>query len=308
MSKMEKEGKKKEVTIWNAKNFDEFLGVLGEKVDLNAFTEMKKKLTVSTMYGEVDLNTYDALVATKLFQYFQYGIAYRVGKMIKKQDSNADGNDIKIVLLEMARLEVEYGLRPITHILPVGGSTYIKADGYLFYGKRSGKIKSMRYEEHEEKGAWTTKCIVETTDGTFDGVTTERANNNRMSDPREKARTKSMRRALRKAFPIGAGDEPLIDVEESIVARPSEQVQPPIKIDKPISDLSELVKKPKEVAKREEKSKAKIVDTSSVKELYRRINEREDKSKLIADIKAQYNIKSLALLTEEQAQEVLSAL
>ncbi|MCL4408637.1 MAG: hypothetical protein M1521_08390 [Thermotogae bacterium] len=302
---------KKDITIWNAKTIDEFLGVLGEKIDLEAFGEAKKKLVIPTMYGDVALSTYDALVATKLFQYFQYGVAYRVGKMMKSQDANIDVNDTKIVLLEMARLEIEYGLRPITHVLPVGGSTYIKADGYLFYGKRSGKLRGLKYEEHEEKGVWTTKCVVETTDGVYDGIATESPNGNRMSDPREKARTKSMRRALRKAFPIGASDEPLTDIEE-IENGHVEPVKNSIsdlnhlnseKSKTPISDLSEL-----KISDKKEEVKTDDLTTTKVKELSQIIDKMENKALLTHDIKFRYGVKSLSMLTEQQAQEAIESL
>lgn len=290
---------KKEMTIWNAKTIDDFLGVLGEKIDLTAFEEAKKKLVITTIYGDVTLATYDALVATKLFQYFQYGVAYRVGKMMKSQDGNVDANDTKIVLLEMARLEIEYGLRPITHTLPVGGSTYIKADGYLFYGRRTGKIKSLKYEEHEEKGSWTTRCVVETTDGIYDGIAAESPNGNKMNDPREKARTKSMRRALRKAFPIGASDEPLTDIEEIENGH--------IDVKTPISDLNQI-KKTETESRVEEQKQIQLTPLTKVKELFRIVEGMENKVDVVKELKVKYNVKSLALLTEEQAQEVLDSL
>jgi len=294
---------KKELTIWNAKTIDEFLSVLGEKMDLEAFGEAKKKLMIPTMYGEVDLATYDSLVTAKLFQYFQYGVAYRVAKMMKSQDANVDGNDTKIVLLEMARLEIEYGLRPITHILPVGGSTYIKADGYLFYGKRSGKLRGLKYEEQEEKGVWTTRCIVETSDGVYDGIATESANGNRMNDPREKARTKSMRRALRKAFPIGASDEPLTDIEEI----ENGHIEP---VKDPISDLNQL--KPEKPVEKIEPKQIKLtapeLTTEKVRELFKAIENMDNKADIVKELKARYNVKSLALLTEQQAQEAIESL
>ncbi|MGC9218690.1 MAG: hypothetical protein ACP5G8_04725 [Athalassotoga sp.] len=290
---------KKELTIWNAKTIDEFLSVLGEKMDLEAFEEAKKKLMIPTMYGEVDLATYDSLVTAKLFQYFQYGVAYRVAKMMKSQDANVDGNDTKIVLLEMARLEIEYGLRPITHVLPVGGSTYIKADGYLFYGKRSGKLRGLKYEEQEEKGVWTARCIVETSDGVYDGIATESPNGNRMNDPREKARTKSMRRALRKAFPIGASDEPFTDIEEI----ENGHIEP---VKDPISDLNQL--KPEKPVEKIEPQQIKLTgSTTKVKELFRLIESMDNKD-IVQELKVKYNVKSLALLTEQQAQEAIESL
>ena len=305
--------KNKEVTIWSAKTIDEFVGALGETVDLDSLKEAKKKLVIKTLYGDVDMQTYDALVASKLYSYFQYGVAYRVAKMMKEQSKDVDTNDIKVVLLEMARLELEYGLRPITHVIPVNKSTYIKADGYLFYGKNSGKLKSIKYEEDEKNGVWTTKCILETTDGVFDGIATVRPTGARMDDPREKARTKSMRRALRKAFPIGASDEPL---EEVNPVTEFSEVQ-----SEPIEDLSQLIETPKTPQNEEKKTvddkllhveeekKPSTVEKTQnyVKELYRRLKELppEEHEKKKQELQMKFKVLSLAMLTDEQAKEAL---
>ncbi len=306
--------KNKEVTIWSAKTIDEFVGALGETVDLDSLKEAKKKLVIKTLYGDVDMQTYDALVASKLYSYFQYGVAYRVAKMMKEQSKDVDTNDIKVVLLEMARLELEYGLRPITHVIPVNKSTYIKADGYLFYGKNSGKLKSIKYEEDEKNGVWTTKCVLETTDGTFDGIATVRPTGARMDDPREKARTKSMRRALRKAFPIGASDEPLEEI--SPVAEVSE-----IQSVEPIEDLSQLIETPKtpqneekktvdDKLNEEEKPSTGKIKQDYVKELYHRLKELppEEHEKKKQELQMKFKVLSLAMLTDEQAKEALESL
>jgi len=193
---------------FKATNIEEFSLAVGKEITTKDIFEAMSQLKVMTIHGEIDMARYDKIVTAKLFEYVKYGIAKRIWKMMQKQDSNANTEDLLTILVECARLEIEYGLRPITHVIPVAGQTYIKADGFLYYAKRSGNLKNITWEDQEKDGAWTSKCIVETNDGaTYEGVATVRPTRNPMDDPREKARTKAMRRALRRAFPIGASDE-----------------------------------------------------------------------------------------------------
>ncbi|RLI43574.1 hypothetical protein DRO69_09130 [Candidatus Bathyarchaeota archaeon] len=230
---------KAEISPLKAKSLDEYFRAIGYELDVQTLKENMKKLTIETVYGLIDLITYDGLVQAKIFEYLKFGTARRVWQMMKKQEPQITEDDIKQILLEMARMEIEYGLRPITHTIPVAGQVYVKADGYLFYAKKSGKLKNIRWnDKQEDDGSWTANCIVETTDGgTYEGIATIKPTNNRMDDPREKARTKAMRRALRRAFPIGASDEIYDEFE-------NQPVYTDLEIEEPVSDLKDLVEEP----------------------------------------------------------------
>ena len=207
--------------ILKAENVNEILDITG----LNA-PEVKDALTKikrNTIYGVVDGYSYETLIKAKIYEYLRLGIARRVFNMMVEQagrNSNvkATTEDLIIILSEMARLEIEYGLKPIIHAIPVANNLYIKADGFLYYAKNSGQLKSMEWEDKElDGGAWQSICRVSLKTGeTYEGIATAKPNPRVPSDdPREKARTKAMRRALRRAFAIGASDE-LLNIDEII--------------------------------------------------------------------------------------------
>jgi len=200
---------------FKAPDFESFAIAIGKKSTLAELNEAMSQLKVQTIYGEINMADFDRIITAKMFEFVKYGTARRVWKMMQKQDPSTSTDDLLTVLLEMARLEVEYGLRPITHVIPVAGSTYIKADGFLFYAKNSGKLQSIEWDDREENGLWTSRCIVTTADGQrYEGIATVAPTRNPMDDPRERARTKAMRRALRRAFPIGATDETFDEFEK----------------------------------------------------------------------------------------------
>ena len=203
--------------LWEIDSFEEFAKLSGYTIDLNALTEAKKKMMKKTIYGETDLNTYDGMILQKLFEYYKFGTFENITKMMLTQDNKTSQNEIKNILLEMARYEVEYGLKPLIHTIPIAKKVYITAEGFLFYAENSGKIKSMEFETKEEKGLYTTVCTIETTDGRKQqGFATVKPTSNRMDDPAERSRTKAMRRALSRLFPIGAlAEEAFIEKVEN---------------------------------------------------------------------------------------------
>lgn len=207
--------------ILKAQNVGELLSITG--LDSPEVKDALTKIKRNTIYGVVDGYSYETLIKAKIYEYLRLGIARRVFNMMVEQagrnpNAKATTEDLIIILSEMARLEIEYGLKPIIHAIPVANTLYIKADGFLYYAKNSGKLKSMKWNDKElENGSWQSECIVELTNGeTYDGIAVVQPNPRVPSDdPREKARTKAMRRALRRAFAIGASDEPL-NIDEII--------------------------------------------------------------------------------------------
>jgi len=199
------------VNPFKSKDFEEFSSLMGLPVTHEDVKKAQELLKISTIYGQVSMSEFEALVLRKIYEYNNFGVARKVWE-IMAQNGGGSMEDFKVILLEMARLEIEYGLRPIVHTIPVSKSVYIKADGYLYYAKRSGQLKSIKWEDSEENGGWRSVCkvyvlfndeVVE-----YEGIGFARPNPKVYSDdPREKARTQAMRRALRRAFPIGGSDE-----------------------------------------------------------------------------------------------------
>lgn len=210
-----KDSVKQELSPFKASNLMEFFSAIGYNVDITKLEDAMKTLKKQTVYGETDLIIYESLIKAKVYEYIKFGVAKRVWDMLEEQaerrkvaGKSIKDADLLLILLEMARMEVEYGLRPIIHVIPVENQIYVKADGFLYYGKASGNLKSIKWEDQEKNGVWYSKCIVETVNGTYEGIASATPNPRVYTDdPREKARTKAMRRALRRAFPIGAGEE-----------------------------------------------------------------------------------------------------
>lgn len=239
--KEKKESKKNDgnehISPFKATNIEEFSLAIGKEMTTKELFDAMSQLKVQTIHGEVNMAQYDRIVTAKLFEYVKYGTAKRIWRMMIKQDPNSTTDDLLTILLEMARLEIEYGLRPITHVIPIAGQTYIKADGFLYYAHRSGNLKNITWRDEEKDGAWTSTCVVETNDGAiYEGVATVRPTRNIMDDPREKARTKAMRRALRRAFPIGASDEIYDEFEKTPFVESK-----PVTVDNPVEDLRQLI-------------------------------------------------------------------
>lgn len=237
-------------------DFKELGKAFESSVDMEVLTEAQNRIKVETINGPVNLREYDSFINSTLAKYFKYETAYKVLSLMKKQAKGEVARyDVMSVLTEMARLEVEHGLKPIVHVIPVENNTYIKADGYLYYGKRTGKLLSLEWKTEGKE----TICIVKYYEkdptgkiniSQMEGTAQIKENKNSWADdPVEKAKTVSMRRALRKAFPIGANDEPS---EEPLI---NNNDIPVINSGANIENLSELViennKTPKEPVKDE---------------------------------------------------------
>ena len=235
--KVECKVSKKAISLWQAPTIEVFAEAVGKTLTSAEIQEAMKKLTVKTIYGDIDMAEYDKVVTAKLFEYIKYGVARQVWQMMLRQEKNSTSDDLLVILLSMARMEVEYGLRPLEHVIPVAGRLYIKADGYLFYAKRSGNLKSIEWSDTEENGTWTSICKVTTDGGVYEGVAVVQPTRNFADDPREKARTKAMRRALRRAFPIGGSDEIYDEVTQKSYQEPSSIVNG--KVAKDLSELKE---------------------------------------------------------------------
>ena len=236
-----------ELNPFKAKDIAEFALAFGKELAVEDINEAMKTLSVKTVHGEITMDKYDKIVTAKIFEYVRYGTARKVWKMMIRQDSSTTTDDLLTILLECARMEIEFGLRPLVHVIPVAGQPYVKADGYLDYAHRSGKLKEIKWEDTEKNGAWESKCIVILNDDAqYEGIAIVQPTNNRMDDPREKARTKAMRRALRRAFPIGASDEIYDEFEkisfEEANKHPGikEPQQPPEQSSEPVNAASDL--------------------------------------------------------------------
>lgn len=229
--------KERTINPFKAESLGQFLQATGYNANIESLQESMKALKHQTTYGEVDLLTYEGLVKAKIYEYIKFGIARRVWQMMVEKDRGIKEGDVMLILLEMARMEIDYGLRPIIHVIPVDNQIYVKADGFLYYARNSGKLKTIKWEDKQEDDGWTSKCIVETDTGTYEGIASAKPNPKVYSDdPREKARTKAMRRALRRAFPIGASDE-IFDEFENKPIYPNVET-----VEKPAEDIRELLK------------------------------------------------------------------
>jgi len=211
---------KNNLNLLKAANVNEMLSIVG--LDDPAVKDALVKLKRSTIYGTIDGYTYEMLIKAKIYEYLRLGIARRIYNMMVEQASRnsnlkATNEDLLIMLSEMARLEIEFGLKPIIHVIPVANQPYVKADGYLYYAKQSKQLKGMVWEDKElDGGGWQSVCRITLVTGeTYEGIASAKPNPRVPSDdPREKARTKAMRRALRRAFAIGVSDEPLEEIPE----------------------------------------------------------------------------------------------
>ncbi|MEM2125633.1 MAG: hypothetical protein QXQ53_04480 [Candidatus Methanosuratincola sp.] len=188
--------------------------IVGTPIELEAI-DAAHKLKLSTAMGAVSLVEFEQLVKAKLAEYIRFGVARRTWQIMTDQAARSSHktpsmDDLKLILLEMARQEVKYGLLPLYHTIPIDGKLYVTADGYRYYAEHSGKLKSISWERVKEGDVDVVRCRVTRTDGAeFLGeafVDNKRSPND---DPVERARTKSMRRALRRAFPVGMDAEPL---------------------------------------------------------------------------------------------------
>ena len=257
--------------LWEIDNFEEFAKVSGLTVDIEALVEAKKKMQKQTIYGNVDLNTYDGMILQKLFEYYKFGTFENVTKMMLNQDNKTSQNEIKNILLEMAKYEIEYGLKPMIHMIPIAKKLYITAEGFLFYAENSGKIKSIDFNVEFDKGIYRAKCIIETTDGRKqEGYATAKPTSNRMDDPEERSRTKAMRRALRRLFPIGAL------AEEAFIEKVENQGVIP-EMPKDI-DIPEVTEEKKENVEKQIIEKAKPVEESKEPEDEKIFPDKEEKT------------------------------
>jgi len=285
---------KKELSPFKAKSLQEYFEAVGYELDVQKLNENMKNLTKQTTFGEVDLVTYEGLVQAKIYEYLRFGIARRVYEMMLDQEARRlkkpinqvkiSEDDVKLILLEMARAEIDYGLRPLSHTIPVNNQIYIKADGFLFYAKNSGNLKEMQWKDKKESdGSWTSICTVITNDGaTYEGIANVVPTGNKMEDPAEKARTKAMRRALRRAFPIGATDEIYDEFEDRpIYSAPAG----PQVVDHPADDIQQLLSQTVQQEQSDEQSESV---EEKVEQKEQQINEKpkpEMQKKDVKDIK-----------------------
>ncbi|WP_129408064.1 hypothetical protein [Marinitoga lauensis] len=249
--------------LWEIESIEEFSKNTGYNIDFKALEEAKRKMKKQTEYGEVELNVYEGLVIQKLFEYFRFGIFENISRMMKQQDAHTSLNEVKMILLEMARYEIEYGLKPLLHTLPIAKKIYITAEGFLYYAQTKGNIKTIDYETSEIKpGLYKTICTVTTNDGkTQKGYATVKATGNKMDDPEERSRTKALRRALRRLYPIGAMyEEAYIENPESITIPEIPSIPAVPEVQNVQNDKEEQIKDSKKEEK-EENNKEEPADT-----------------------------------------------
>lgn len=219
---------------------------------------VQERVKIATIYGEVTLAEYEALLLYKIFSYTRLGIAHLVADKIREQhqarikkyggqpyDKETLRKRTFVVLWEMAQKEVQYGLRPLEHMAVVAEQVFIKRDGWLYYAHTSGKLKDVRFEimkdgRKDGDNVWIVKCTIERTDGRkFEGIGEADPGNVHSKNAIEKmAYTRAFREAAKYAFPLGA------DIEEAEEVLAAEQAREPRVVEQEIPtgmDLSELL-------------------------------------------------------------------
>lgn len=182
--------------------------------------ELTKRLKQHTVYGDLTLYEFELLIKNRVIFYIRTGIAKTVENKIKQQvGPNYQPEMTLRALLDFARYEILYGLQPLIHTDWIRETIYIKADGYLYYAK--DKLKSLRWEVENRDGITVVRCYA--SDGNMEVVGEEYLQGKVDSNTLEKAKTKSMRRALRRLFPIG-GDELYDEVTGMVVSNNIDEI------------------------------------------------------------------------------------
>lgn len=203
--------------IAKSRDIQEFLTNLGEKITPEEIQNARKMLKIKTIHGELNGEVYDLNIKALLWKYMRYGTAREIYKMMKKQNPSVAESEILFMLLHLAKYELEYGLEPINHVIPVNGKPYVTATGYLYYAKKSGRLKGLKFETVKIANKDYVRCVaIVDGENEYVGEAPIMPPVSKMDDPLEKAKTKAMRRALRRAFPIGAGEEPLGFIETEL--------------------------------------------------------------------------------------------
>ncbi len=253
-------------------DFETFAAQLGLAVraDLpNVLKGVQERVKITTIYGEVTLAEYEALLLYKIYSYTRLGIAHLVADKIREQhqarirkyggqpyDKETLRKRTFVVLWEMAQKEVQYGLRPLEHMAVVAEQVFIKRDGWLYYAHTSGKLKDIRFEVMKDgrkdgDNVWMVKCTIERTDGRkFEGIGEADPGNVHSKNAIEKmAYTRAFREAAKYAFPLGADIEEAEEVLAAEQARELKAEEPHVPTGMDLSELldeGEMSNEPKE--------------------------------------------------------------
>ena len=161
-----------------------------------------EKQKMNTVFGEVNLYEFELLVKSRVLHYVRTGI----GASIKKK-TGLESMELLRALVEFARYEIMYGLRPLIHTDYIKDQIYVKAEGFLYYGW--DKLEYLKFEVLKDEKTVSIKCVAKRKDS-FEIVGEDVAPANVLQDTQmlEKSKTRAMRRALRRLFPIGTDELP----------------------------------------------------------------------------------------------------
>lgn len=162
-----------------------------------------EKQKIQTVYGEANLYEFELMVKARTIHYIRTGIAL----MIRKK-TGLEGSELLRALVEFARYEVLYGLRPLIHTDFIKDQIYVKAEGFLYYGW--DRLEYLKFETTKtDDKTVCVRCIAKRKDS-FEIVGEDIAPLNVLQDTQllEKSKTRAMRRALRRLFPIGTDELP----------------------------------------------------------------------------------------------------
>lgn len=168
-----------------------------------------EKQRLQTIFGEANLYEFELMVKARTIHYIRTGIALTI-----KKKTGLEGGELLRALVEFARYEVLYGLRPLIHTDFIKDQIYVKAEGFLYYGW--DKLEFLRFEVSKiDEKTVTIRCIAKRKDA-FEITGEDIAPSNVLQDTQllEKSKTRAMRRALRRLFPIGT-DEVQEEIQQS---------------------------------------------------------------------------------------------
>lgn len=166
-----------------------------------------EKQKIQTVYGEMNLYEFELTVKARTIHYIRTGIALTIRKK-----TGLEGGELLRALVEFARFEVLYGLRPLIHTDFIKDQIYVKAEGFLYYGW--DKLEYLKFETTKtDDKTVCVRCIAKRM-GSFEIVGEDIAPLNVLQDTQllEKSKTRAMRRALRRLFPIGTDEVPMEDI------------------------------------------------------------------------------------------------
>lgn len=210
---MEKSKLFNEIEVKDGKETTKELKETFETFALRALTiddEIKpvyEKQKIQTVYGEANLYEFELMVKARTIHYIRTGIALTI-----KKKTGLEGFELLRALVEFARYEVLYGLRPLIHTDYIKDQIYVKAEGFLYYGWDKLEFLKFEVSKIDEKTV-AIKCVAKRKDS-FEIVGEDVAPANVLQDTQmlEKSKTRAMRRALRRLFPIGTDE-----VQEDVV-------------------------------------------------------------------------------------------